>query len=119
MRILVVGSRGFIGSHCAKYYSKKGNDVWCADVWPSDEANYFQLEKENTNFETIFLKQNFDVCINASGSANVNFSFQNPAVDFELNVINVHKLLVAIRQHNATCKLINFSSAAVYGNPRS
>jgi UDP-glucose 4-epimerase len=119
MRILIVGSKGFIGSHCVEYYTKQGNEVWQADVCASDELNYFLLEKGNTNFENIFLKQNFDFCINASGSANVNFSFQNPAVDFELNVINVHKLLVAIRQHNPACRLVNFSSAAVYGNPKS
>lgn len=119
MKILIVGSKGFIGSHCVEYFTKKKNEVWQADVWKSNETNYFLLENVNTNFETIFLHQNFDVCINASGSANVNFSFENPAVDFELNVLNVHKLLVAIRLHNPACKFINFSSAAVYGNPQT
>lgn len=119
MKILVVGSKGFIGSHCVEYFTKKKNEVWQADILKSDDRHYFQLEKGNTNFETIFLNQEFDVCINTSGSANVNFSFENPAVDFELNVLNVHKLLVAIRLHNPACKFINFSSAAVYGNPQS
>lgn len=53
-----------------------------------------------------------------SGSAHVGFSFENPSKDFELNVINVQKILVAIRDYNSNCKFINFSSAAVYGNPQ-
>jgi len=119
MKILIIGSSGFIGSHCVEYFEKQNYQVWKADISESEEDNYFLIARENSNFETIFQKQKFDICINSSGSANVNFSFENPAVDFELNVVNVHKLLVAIRLHNPTCKFINFSSAAVYGNPQS
>jgi dTDP-glucose 4,6-dehydratase/UDP-glucose 4-epimerase len=71
----------------------------------------------NTNFDSLFNNQPIDVCINASGSAHVGFSFEKPDKDFELNVLNVHKLLVAIRTFQPKCKFINFSSAAVYGNP--
>lgn len=35
-----------------------------------------------------------------------------------MNVVNVQKILVAIRNYNPNCKFINFSSAAVYGNPQ-
>ena len=102
MKILIIGSQGFIGKHCVDYFSK-----------------YHQVTAQGVtqDFGSLFVAQKYDVCINASGSANVGFSFENPAIDFELNVLNVNKLLVAIRQHNPTCKFINFSSAAVYGNP--
>lgn len=116
MKILVIGSNGFIGSSCVTYFSKNNNKVWGADINGTSLNNFFLLEKENTNFEAIFSNQTFDVCINASGSANVAFSFENPAIDFELNVLNVHKILVALRRYNPNCKFINFSSAAVYGN---
>ena len=104
MKILIIGANGFIGSHCATYFAKK-NEI-------------FTPEK-TVNFEDLFQMQKFDVCINASGSANVGFSFENPAKDFELNVANVQKILSAIRTYNPKCKFINFSSAAVYGNPIS
>ena len=102
MKILIIGSQGFIGKHCVDYFSK-----------------YHQITAQGVtqDFDSLFVAEKYDVCINASGSANVGFSFENPAIDFELNVLNVNKLLVAIRQHNPTCKFINFSSAAVYGNP--
>jgi len=119
MKIWVIGSKGFIGSHCVDYFNSNGHEVFCADVTPADSENYFQLDKSNTDFETLFQKYPADICINASGSAHVGFSFENPTIDFELNVLNVHKLLVAIRKFNPECKMINFSSAAVYGNPES
>jgi dTDP-glucose 4,6-dehydratase/UDP-glucose 4-epimerase len=38
--------------------------------------------------------------------------------DFELNSLNVIKILEGIRSYNQCCKFINISSAAVYGNPK-
>jgi dTDP-glucose 4,6-dehydratase/UDP-glucose 4-epimerase len=117
MKILIIGAKGFIGSHCVDYFSAQGHEVSEADITPSTQKNYTQLSASNTDFNILFAKQNFDLCINGSGAANVGFSFENPAKDFELNVLNVNKLLVAIRQYSPKCRFINFSSAAVYGNP--
>ena len=75
------------------------------------------MDPQNSDFSLPFREHQFDVCINASGSAHVGFSFENPSRDFELNVVNVQKILVALRDSNTRCKFINFSSAAVYGNP--
>jgi len=119
MNILIIGSRGFIGSNCAKYFAQTGNNVFEADVIDHAVSNYTKLDTINTNFDTLFTKDAIDVCINASGSAHVGFSFEKPDKDFELNVLNVHKLLVAIRTYQPNCKFINFSSAAVYGNPET
>jgi UDP-glucose 4-epimerase len=118
MKILIIGSRGFVGSHCVEYFKSKGFEVWQADVNKSFEDNSFKIERQNSDFAAAFKKQQFDLCVNASGSAHVGFSFDNPSKDFELNVVNVQKILVAIRDYNPDCKFINFSSAAVYGNPQ-
>jgi dTDP-glucose 4,6-dehydratase/UDP-glucose 4-epimerase len=119
MKILIIGSRGFIGSHCVDYFKSKSNQVWQADVVESAKNNFFILNRHDSDFSKIFQEKQFDVCINASGSAHVGFSFENPSTDFELNVVNVQKILVAIRDYNPECKFINFSSAAVYGNPKT
>lgn len=118
MKILIIGSKGFIGSHCVDYFQSKGYDVFQAGTNTATETNYYKIEPQNSNFSIPFQEHQFDVCINASGSAHVGFSFENPSRDFELNVVNVQKILVAIRDYNPTCKFINFSSAAVYGNPK-
>lgn len=118
MKILIIGSNGFIGSHCVDYFTAKGWDVFQADVTTSSSKNYYTIEAQNADFSAPFQAHQFAVCINASGSAHVGFSFANPSKDFELNVVNVQKILVAIRDFNSQCKFINFSSAAVYGNPQ-
>jgi UDP-glucose 4-epimerase len=118
MKILIIGSSGFIGSHCAAYFLEKNHEIWHANTNYANELNYFVVSKTQSNFEIIFETQQFDICINASGSAHVGFSFENPAIDYELNVLNVQKILVALHKYNPNCKFINFSSAAVYGNPQ-
>jgi UDP-glucose 4-epimerase len=119
MKILIIGSKGFIGSHCVDFFQSKGYEVWQADVNESADKNFYKIERQNSDFSLVFKEHQFDVCINASGSAHVGFSFENPSKDFELNVANVQKILVAIRNYNSNCKFINFSSAAVYGNPKT
>jgi UDP-glucose 4-epimerase len=117
MKILIIGSMGFIGATAYNFFSKS-NDVWGADVIESNkQKNFFLLQKQNTNYENIFNNNKFDICINASGNGSVPVSLNQPVFDFELNVSNTFKILDAIRIHNPLCKFINMSSAAVYGNP--
>lgn len=118
MKILIIGSRGFIGSHCVEYFSRT-NEIWQCDVVKDYICdNYFQLNATDTDYTTVFESQQFDVCINCSGAANVPDSLEDPEHDFVLNTLNVFKQLDAIRKLNPKCKYINLSSAAVYGNPQ-
>lgn len=118
MKILIIGAKGFIGSHCVRYFSKE-HEVWGCDV-VTDYAidNYFIVDATNADYCELFEQENFDVCINCSGAASVPDSIKNPQRDFILNTTNVFKQLDAIRKHNPNCKYINLSSAAVYGNPK-
>jgi UDP-glucose 4-epimerase len=117
MKILIIGSKGFIGSHANRFFSAE-HEVWGADVLEdANNKRYYRLNPQSTNFEVIFLERTFDLCVNASGNGSVPVSINSPVFDFELNVTNTIKLLDAIRVHNPKCKYINISSAAVYGNP--
>ena len=117
IKILVIGSAGFIGGFCSAYLRKE-NDVWECDVFPqNDNPRYFCVGKENAEYSAIFQSQIFDFCINCCGSADVPFSLKNPALDLQLNTLNVIKILEAIRLYNPRCKFLTMSSAAVYGNP--
>lgn len=118
MKILIIGAKGFIGNHCVEYFSKK-HEVWeCDVILDYNRENYLYIEPNESDFNEIFLKQKFDVCINCSGAANVPFSLEKPFNDFQLNTVNVFKILDGIRKFNPECKFINLSSAAVYGNPK-
>ncbi|MFV0530354.1 MAG: NAD-dependent epimerase/dehydratase family protein [Flavobacteriales bacterium] len=119
MKILIIGSKGFIGSHILNYFQKLGNEVYACDVVVDyTSENYFQIDASNSDYHHIFQKIAFDVCVNCSGAASVPQSLENPFRDFTLNTVNVVKILDAIREFRPDCKFINLSSAAVYGNPK-
>lgn len=118
MRILILGSCGFIGNHCIKFFSELGYEVVGVDILSSPEVNYPYIHHHiGMNYDNIFLKQQYDVCINASGNGSVPVSIESPGKDFILNCSEVVSLLEGIRKYNAHCKIIHLSSAAVYGTP--
>jgi UDP-glucose 4-epimerase len=119
MKILILGSYGFIGSALLKECRISSTEVWGADV-VNDYADkkYFKIDNIETDFPKIFSSEKFDLCINCAGAASVPDSILNPLRDYRLNVFLVSVLLNALRMHNPACKLIHLSSAAVYGNPK-
>ena len=120
MKILVVGSEGFLGSNISSHFESKGNDVFGCDFLDiRNHDHYFRINPFNSDYNEIFKKHQFDLAINCAGSANVGASIENPFFDFDLNVNVVSKILGAIYKTNPKTKFINLSSAAVYGNPTS
>ena len=119
MNILIIGSSGFIGKACVDYFLSSGYHVSGTDIVGKNENDFifYQLDSSAPDFNAVFDKTQFDLCINASGAASVAFSMQFPAEDYRMNVINVGLILDAIVKHQQNCRFINFSSAAVYGNP--
>lgn len=120
MKFLIIGSKGFIGSNLVNFLINAGHRVFEADVIVDYEKqdSYFLVDATNADYHAIFEQQPFDVCVNCSGAASVPDSIKQPHRDFQLNTVNVFKLLDAIRHYQPLCKFINLSSAAVYGNPK-
>lgn len=118
--ILVIGSSGFIGRHCLSYFrAKEDITCWGCDVSVNyTDPLYHQTDPTDGNYQSLFGKADFDVCINCSGAASVPDSYQNPVRDFTLNTFNVYRILGAIKTLQPDCRFINLSSAAVYGNPQ-
>ena len=116
--ILVIGSNGFIGSAAVRYYKAQKYAVIGCDIVANDTMNdYFKVDKKEPNYNKVFKEVSPVICLNASGAANVPFSFDHPLTDYELNVINVMRMLEAIRISSPKTIFINISSAAVYGTP--
>ncbi len=116
MNLLIVGCNGFIGSNAFKYFKKKNFNVVGCDIQKLNSET-FLLQPDLSNLSLLFEAHQFDVCINASGSSTVSFSIQNEQQDYILNYKNVEIILEWIKKNQPKCKLINLSSAAVYGNP--
>lgn len=121
MKILIIGSKGFIGSNLVQYFQQHKYNVFKADVVVDyiDTDRYFLIDASNSDYNTVFHYQKYDLCINCSGAASVPDSLKNPMRDYYLNTVNVFKILTAINQFQPDCKFINISSAAIYGNPKS
>lgn len=119
MKILIIGSKGFIGSRAYHHFSNlPENETWGCDVVVDYiDDHYFLLDSTNSDFNDLFEQGRFEVCINCSGAASVPDSLVHPLRDFTLNIFTVAKILDAIRRYAPLCKYIHLSSAAVYGNP--
>jgi len=114
MKIFIIGSKGFIGSHLITTMLTQNFDVIKIDS-SSDKHGTGQRSRI---VEILKINQP-DVCINCSGAAHVPRSFDAPFNDFEKNTIMVYEILDAIRIHSPHTRFVHLSSAAVYGNPRT
>jgi dTDP-glucose 4,6-dehydratase/UDP-glucose 4-epimerase len=120
VKILIIGSEGFIGSHFVDFFLEKGSTVTGLDLFeqPARKYQYIKISRLSPEFEEIFHQHSFDAVINAAGSGNVPYSMTHPVLDFEANCLDSIRVLDNIRKHQPGCKYIHISSAAVYGNPQ-
>ncbi len=117
MKVLVVGSNGFIGKNISDGLKNVGYEVSNVDIVGLSGYDYIVIDPVNPNYSEIFSDIEYDVCINCSGAASVPESISNPFNDFTLNTVRIAQMLEAIRINSPKTKFIHFSSAAVYGNP--
>ena len=119
MRILIIGSKGFIGSQLHSFYSVNSNNtvIGCDVKSDPDNLKYIQVEKFNSDFDKLFIANEFDVCVYAGGNGSVPYSLQYPEIDYHLNTFAINRILTAIHKHQPRCKFVHISSAAVYGSP--
>jgi UDP-glucose 4-epimerase len=121
MKLLLLGSEGFIGHHLMLLFKEKKFEVAGCDLYESSlhDYRYFKVSRISPGWEEIFSLHKFDICINAAGSGNVPHSMTHPLSDFEANTLDTIRILDAIRTYNPSCKYLHISSAAVYGNPEA
>lgn len=118
MRVLVIGSGGFIGSHLAVDLASRV-DLFTADIAGEASERHRVIPTSGADMGSLMAELLPDVCVNCSGAANVSLSFRDPHLDYRLNAGLVHDLLEAIRTRSPNTRLLNLSSAAVYGNPKA
>jgi nucleoside-diphosphate-sugar epimerase len=119
LRILILGSEGFIGSHFVEYFLAHNHVVSGIDLFeqPTRRYLYTKVSRLSPELDELFEKNTFDAVINAAGSGNVPYSMSHPVIDFEANSLDTIRVVESIRKHQKVCKYIHISSAAVYGNP--
>jgi UDP-glucose 4-epimerase len=127
MKVLVTGGAGFIGSHLVEDLVKRDACVTVVDnLATGDRANLtavssrieFQvMDVAGSDFGTLLAKQNFDAIFHLAANAYVPPSVNDPSFDYHSNLEASFRMFEVLRRVHYPGKLINFSSAAVYGEP--
>ena len=136
MKILVTGGAGFVGSHVAEYYAKKGNEVVVFDN--ISRAELLDYETSNAMYNWNYLKQyknielkkgsineakiiknaanDVDVIIHTAAQTAVTTSVKDPRTDFEVNSAGTFNVLEAARLNKNSPCVIYCSTNKVYGD---
>jgi UDP-glucose 4-epimerase len=111
-RILLTGSRGFIGSYAMAIFKAKGYEVRGYDIIDGEDiVNIEKLRKVSDEFKP-------QVIVHFAGQVYLKPSLDNPQKDAVTNIVGMLNVLEVARQHN--CLVIFSSSGAIYGsNDRS
>lgn len=107
MKILITGSKGFVGTHLSRLLSKK-HKVIEYDI--KDGKNIFDTKLLNNNLKGV------EVVVHLAAYVSGNESWEKPLDYFTNNGIGTFKVIDAAIK-NKVKRIIIFSSAAVYGKP--
>ncbi|MFQ5710918.1 MAG: NAD-dependent epimerase/dehydratase family protein [Candidatus Geothermarchaeales archaeon] len=138
MKVLVTGGAGFIGSHVAEYYAKKGWDVVVLDNLSRGET----LPKADRRRDVVMYNWNYlgrfenidlvrgdvrdagtverlvsdvDTVIHAAAQVAVTSSVRDPRTDFDVNTLGTFNVLEAARRAGTDPSIIYCSTNKVYG----
>jgi UDP-glucose 4-epimerase len=126
-RVLVTGGAGFIGSHLVETLVAEGTCVTVVDNFATghlDNLRAVQAEVEvivGDLGDVLRLRRitlgDYNCVFHLAANPYIPPSVENPAFDYHENLENTFALLETLRQIDERPRLINTSSAAVYGNP--
>ena len=121
MKILVTGSRGFIGYSIGRCAARDGHDVLGIGRssqpridWP---GRYAVVDVGQTDLAELIRDYNPELIVHAAGPASVGGSISAPLDDFRGSVSAWANLLDSVRRSETKPRILFPSSAAVYGNP--
>ncbi|MBA3342509.1 MAG: GDP-mannose 4,6-dehydratase [Gemmatimonadaceae bacterium] len=124
-RALVTGGAGFIGSHVVEALVARRVEVTVADNLSTGHMENLDAVAGQILYETLDIARDdidpllgsgaFDTIIHAAGNAHIPSSIDDPGRDLEDNIVSTHNLLAAVRRVSPHSRVVNISSATVYG----
>ncbi len=122
-KILITGSRGFVGQSIGRYALARGHEVLGlsrasqpASGW---SGRHKRVDVGTDDITGILEKFKPDIVVHAAGAASVADSIQDPASDFRATAMTFVNVLDGVRRACVQPVVVQVSSAAVYGNPES
>lgn len=123
-RVLVTGGAGFIGSHVAEAYLRRGDEVVVLDnlVHGRREnvpagAEFVELDIRDPRAAALIRERRFDVINHHAAQMDVRVSVNDPRFDASVNVDGLLNLLEAARAAGVGRFLFVSSGGVVYGEP--
>lgn len=125
-RVLVTGGAGFIGSHLVERLVERGAHVVVVDDLSTGrpenlEAVAARIDVVQQPLGEVLNEPDFvvgfDVIFHLAANPYIPPSVEDPSFDYGLNLDLTFRLLEVLRRGARRPRLVNTSSAAVYGNP--
>jgi UDP-glucose 4-epimerase len=123
-RVLVTGGAGFIGSHVADAYLRKGDEVVVMDSLVHgkrsnipDGAEFVELDIRDPRAAELIRERRFDIVNHHAAQMDVRVSVTDPRFDASVNVDGLLNLLEASRAAGVGRFLYVSSGGVVYGEP--
>jgi UDP-glucose 4-epimerase len=121
-KVLVTGGSGFIGSHLIELLCKSDVQIDIIDfVEPSPKMaaphRYMKVDLVSYLSSSSCDLSRYDYIFHLAGNAHPFPSVENPVKDFNMNLNTTLLFLESLKRIKERPKLINVSSAAVYGDP--
>ena len=123
----MTGGAGFVGSHLVEHLVAAGAQVTVVDSLSTGRLEHLQAVLPKVKLvvgdlgDVLRLKRinlNDYACVfHLAANSYIPPSVANPTFDFHENLYNTFALLEALRELPKAPRLVNVSSAAVYGNP--
>jgi UDP-glucose 4-epimerase len=125
-RVLVTGGAGFIGSHVAEAYLRRGDEVVVLDNLVHGKAEnvpggaeFVQLDIRDDAAAELIRARKFDVINHHAAQMDVRVSVEDPRFDASVNVDGLLNLLEAARLAKVGRFLFVSSGGVVYGEPEA
>jgi len=112
MKILLLGSTGFLGSALCPYLRSRGYNVYTHSLSGESQNQVDLTCKKDT--ATFLEKIQPDVIVNLVALTDVDFCEKNPKQAFLINAHTVENIVNWIKLRNPHCHLIHLSTDQVY-----
>ena len=124
-KVLVTGGAGFIGSHVAEAYLRRGDRVWVVDDLSSGKLSnlaqgleFVKLDIGDPKLDELFRQVGgFDVVNHHAAQIDVRKSVANPPADARINIMGLLNVLECARRHGTGRVIFVSSGGVVYGEP--
>ncbi|MCG3204049.1 MAG: dTDP-glucose 4,6-dehydratase [Elusimicrobia bacterium] len=117
MKILITGSKGFIGSHLGNYLQSKDHDITGLDnnSHPCGQPTKFTTVHGDVRFydEVDKWVGKADLVYHLAAQINVDRSIENPKQTLDVNLVGTYNVLEACKKYNVP--MVFASTSEVYG----